>query len=87
MYDTTPHALGSRSLPINSVVCDRIGESLLQRFDSRFKTLPADTPPPPTFVNVMESLSVFMQPMTWPPEALVALCTWRQPVVARVCDG
>ena len=44
MYDTTPHALGSRSLPVNSVVCDRVGESLLQRFDSHFKTLPADTP-------------------------------------------
>jgi len=43
MYDTTPHALGSRSLPINSVICDPIGDSLLQRFDSHFKTLAADT--------------------------------------------
>ena len=43
MYDTTPHALGSRSLPINSAVWDSIGESLLQRFNSHFRTLPADT--------------------------------------------
>src|SRR6266550_321036 len=44
MYDTMPHALGSRSLPITSVVRDPIGESLLQRFDLHFKTLPADSP-------------------------------------------
>ena len=44
MYDTTPHALGTRSLPITPIVCDHIGESLLHRFDSHFKTLPADTP-------------------------------------------
>ena len=44
MYRTTPHALGSRLLPITPVVYDPIGDSLLQRFDAHFKTLPADTP-------------------------------------------
>ena len=44
MYDTTPHALGSRSRPTTPIVWDSIEGSLLQRFNSHFKTLPADMP-------------------------------------------
>jgi N-acyl amino acid synthase of PEP-CTERM/exosortase system len=44
MYDTTPHALGSRSLPNTPIVWDSVEGSLLQRFNSHFKTLPAVMP-------------------------------------------
>src|ERR1700674_4068243 len=44
MYDTTPHALGSRSLQTTPIVWDSIEVSLLQCFNSHFKSLPADLP-------------------------------------------
>src|SRR5256885_5929553 len=44
MYDTTRHALGTTSLSIRSADRDPPADSLLQRFDSYFKTLPADKP-------------------------------------------